>query len=251
MIKKLLAMLPASVEDSLRNARDFVKATPYHGSGRFCPVCGKSSSRFRAFGLVPRADAQCTHCGALERHRLLWFYLTNQTDLFDGWAKKMLHVAPERCFESRLRKRLGKNYLTADLLNPRAMIKMDITDIQYPDGTFDVIYCSHVLEHVPDDHRAMQEFHRVLKPDGWAILLVPIMAEKTFEDASIVEPAARLKAFGQEDHVRKYGPDYVERLRAVGFKVKVTHIGDLIGKEDAIRMGLTAPGLEGIYFCTK
>jgi SAM-dependent methyltransferase len=98
-------------------------------------------------------------------------------------------------------------------MNPRAMVRMDITDIQYPKDTFDVIYCSHVLEHVVDDRKAMREFHRVLRPDGWALLLVPITVEKTFEDPSVTDPEERLSVFGQEDHVRCYGPDYVERLR--------------------------------------
>lgn len=92
---------------------------------------------------------------------------------------------------------LNDGYLTADLSNPKAMVKMDITDIQYPDESFDVIYCSHVLEHVPDDRKAMQEFFRVLKKDGWAVLLVPIVGELTFEDPSIVDPVERTKIFGQ------------------------------------------------------
>jgi ubiquinone/menaquinone biosynthesis C-methylase UbiE len=173
-----------------------------------------------------------------------------KTDLFDGLPKKMLHVAPEHCLEPLLKKRLGNNYITADLVDPCAMVKMDITDIQYPDESFDVIYCSHVLEHVQDDRRAMREFHRVLKADGWAILLVPITAKVTFEDPSIVEPSERLKAFGQEDHVRRYGPDYVDRLREAGFKVAVTRVGDLFEENDVIRMGL-GPASGEIYHCTK
>jgi len=201
-------------------------ALPYYGEGRFCPVCSKSFSRFRRFR--SREDAQCPHCGALERHRLLWLYSSKKTDLFDGTPKKMLHVAPEPCFESRLKKRLGDGYLTTDLYATRAMEKMDITSIEYPDQSFDVIYCSHVLEHVQDDKRAMREFFRVLKNNGWAILLAPITAEKTFEDPSIVDPLERLKAFGQEDHVRRYGPDYVDRLREAGFSVEVTKVNDLV-----------------------
>jgi len=176
--------------------------------------------------------------------------VTTKTDLFDGKSKKMLHVAPEPCFESRFRKQLGANYITADLSDPRAMVKMDITDIKYPDESFDVIYCSHVLEHVPDDRRAMREFRRILTRNGWAILLVPVYEGKTFEDPTIVDPQERLKAFGQDDHVRIYGEDYVDRLRDAGFKVQVTRIDELVGKDDATRMGLTSASGE-IYFCTK
>jgi SAM-dependent methyltransferase len=209
-----------------------------------------SSRGFREDGIVPRVDAQCVHCGALERHRFLWLYLERNTDLFDGKRRKMLHVAPELCFESRFRERLGGDYLTADLFNPRAMVEMDVTSIEYPDRSFDVVYCSHVLEHVHDDRKAMREFVRVLKNDGWAIINVPIIAEETFEDPSIVDPQERLQAFGQEDHVRRYGPDYVDRLRDAGFEVAVTTVGDLTQEDEVIQMGLTRASGE-IFFCTK
>ena len=131
------------------------------------------------------------------------------------------------------------------------MVRMDITDIQYADRSFDVIFCCHVLEHVQNDRQAMGEFHRVLKNNGWALLLVPpITAEKTFEDPTIVDPKARLTAFGQEDHVRRYGIDYVDRLFEAGFTVKVTKVNELVKEDDAILMGLT-PSSGEIYYCTK
>ena len=125
---------------------------------------------------------------------------------------------------------------------------MDIMD--NPDESFDVIYCSHVLEHVPDDRKAMREFPRVLKRGGWAILLVPINAGKTYEDASIAEPAERLRVFGQEDHVRNYGPDYVDRLREAGFAVTETRVPDLVSRDDAQLMGFTHAAGE-VYFCRR
>lgn len=249
-MKAFASKLPEWAKAPLRRLRDLVRAVPYYGKGRFCPVCGKSSRRFRPFGLVPREDAECVHCGAVERHRLLWLYASRRTNLFDGKPKKMLHVAPESCFESRLQQRLGDNYITADLFSPRAMVKMDITNIDYPDRSFDVIFCSHVLEHVQDDRKAMREFHRTLKGNGWAILLVPITAEETFEDPSIIEPEERLRAFGQVDHVRIYGPDYADRLRDAGFSVEVTEVNDLAQNDEALRMGLT-PASGEIYYCTK
>ena len=198
----------------LRGARDLVRGAVYRGKGRWCPVCDQSSRRFLPFGVEARPDAQCPRCGSLERHRLVWLYFANRTDLFDGNLKRMLHVAPERTFEARLRKRLGAGYLTADLFDPHVMVQMDICNIQYPEESFDVIYCSHVLEHVPDDRRALGEFGRVLKRSGWAILLVPITVDRTVEDPTVTDPAERLRLFGQDDHVRRYGPDYVDRLRA-------------------------------------
>ncbi len=249
-MRSVASRLPEWAKRPLRDFRDVVRGVPFYGKRRICPVCGKSSRRFRQFGIVPREDAQCVHCGALERHRLIWLFLQQKTDLFDGKSKTMLHVAPEPCFESRFRERLGGGYLTADLFNPRAMVKMDITNIQYAEQSFDVIYCSHVLEHVVDDKQAMRELFRVLKNDGWAVLVVPITSEKTFEDPSIVDPHERLHAFGQMDHVRRYGPDYIERLRGAGFTVDMTHAGDLASSHETITMGLTAASGE-IYYCTK
>jgi ubiquinone/menaquinone biosynthesis C-methylase UbiE len=130
------------------------------------------------------------------------------------------------------------------------MERMDITRIQYPEESFDVIYCSHVLEHVPDDRIAMREFRRVLRKDGWAVLLVPITVEKTFEDPTITDPTERLRLFGQEDCVRRYGPDYVERLREAGFDVFVTRVLDVFSEEEATRMGLT-PAAGEIYLCRR
>ena len=192
----------------------------------------------------------CAHCRALERHRIVWHYIHSHTDLFDGRPKRVLHVAPEKCFDELLRRRLGEGYLTADLASERAMIKMDVTAIQFPDESFDVIYCSHVLEHVSDDRRAMREFHRVLKSDGWAILLVPIIAKRTIEDPTVVDPAERLKVFGQEDHVRRYGPDYVDRLHDAGFDVLQFSVADLFNRQQARRMGIDHfPGF--IHHCTR
>ncbi|MEZ5081931.1 MAG: methyltransferase domain-containing protein [Bacteroidales bacterium] len=242
--------LPDWAKNYLLPIRDNLRKFRYSGEGRICPVCGNSSRLFRSFGIIQRKDAQCVHCSSLERHRFVWLYFLRNTNLFDGSPKKMLHVAPERCFEQRLREKLKDDYITADIIDPRVMVNMDITDIKYPDQSFDVIYCSHVLEHVQDDRKAMKEFYRVLNNNGWAILLVPITSEVTYEDPSIVKPQDRLRAFGQEDHVRRYGPDYVDRLREAGFKVDTITVSEFVSEEEAILNGLTSASGE-IYFCTK
>ncbi len=247
---RLTALLSEIAKHSYRGIRRLLRELPYRGAGRDCPVCGKSSRKFREVGVVPREDAQCVHCKAMERHRLVWIFMSQRTQLFDGEPKKMLHVAPEECFLARLRNLVGIGYLSADIASSLAMVKMDITDIAYPDGHFDAIYCSHVLEHVQDDRKALREFHRVLRKDGWAILNVPITTQTTYEDPAIVSPQARLAAFGQEDHVRRYGTDYVDRLREAGFSVHAYTPADLAKKEDIVRMGLTAASGE-IYFCRK
>jgi SAM-dependent methyltransferase len=217
---------------------------------RYCPVCRMQSERFVEYGIVPRTDAKCIRCGALERHRLVWLYFERMTDLFDGTPKAILHVAPERTFQTLLKRHSGSKYLSADLYDTRAMVKMDITRVDYPKETFDVIYCSHVLEHVSDDLQAIGEFHRILKSDGWAVLLVPITADKTFEDSSIIDQYERLKLFGQEDHVRRYGPDFIDRLSEVGFKARVTIPSDFLAEEEIVLMGITDAAGE-IFHCTK
>jgi hypothetical protein len=222
----------------------------YYGHERFCPVCEQHSRKFRSLGIFGRKEACCSHCGAFERHRLVWLYFSRMTCLFDGNPKKMLHIAPEPCLAPRLKNKLGDDYLSADLFDPGAMVKMDVTAIQFPAEHFDVIYCSHVLEHILEDRKAMREFCRVLKPDGWAILLVPISAERTMEAPAIVAAAARRRIFGQEDHVRRYGPDYVDRLKEAGFSVLVGRVHELFGREEIIRMGLTA-ATGDIFYCTK
>ena len=162
----------------------------------------------------------------------------------------MLHIAPESALEPRLRRVVGKGYLTADLLNKRVMTELDITNIQYPDNHFDVIFCSHVLEHVQDDERGIRELSRVLNPDGWAILMVPIKEEMTFEDESVTDPKAREQIFGQADHVRVYGKDFIDRVQKNGFNVTVVHPADFLSLEEVQLMGITSFGGE-IFFCTK
>jgi SAM-dependent methyltransferase len=233
---------------ALRPARELLRKLPYLGVGRRCPVCGRRSRRFRAFGRAAREGAQCIHCGALERHRLLWLFLERRTDLLAAGPRRLLHVAPERCLEVRLRRALGEGYLTADLVDPEAMLRMDVTDIRFPDGSFDAILCSHVLEHVPDDRRAMRELHRVLRRGGFAIFMVPVGRERTFEDPSIADPEARRAAFGQEDHVRVYGCDVAERLSGAGFRVTIAGPADF--PAEVARCGLT-PAAGEVFHCTK
>lgn len=217
------------------------------GWARYCPICRSHVRRFRQFGQPPRADAQCPVCGSLERHRLLWVFLRSRTDLFDGAPKRILHVAPEPVVANRLQRLPRVDYLSADLEAP-AMVRMDITDIAYPDGSFDVIFCSHVLEHVEDDRLAMRELRRVLAPAGWAILLVPISPDPTFEDPTVRDPEERVRLFGQHDHVRKYGPDFEDRLRATGWRVRRVAATDLLQADERVRTGIAAD--ESVFHCT-
>lgn len=203
----------------------------YAGRGVECPVCGAHYRRFMPYGYVnPRGNALCPRCLALERHRLMWLYLKNETAFFETPAR-LLHVAPERCFLKRFEKLPALDYVTADLESPLAKVKMDIQRIPFPDGEFDVIFCNHILEHVDDDRRAMREMYRVMRPGGWGIMLSPVNTERetTYEDPSITDPAERERHFGQKDHLRDYGRDYGRaslrgRLRRRGDRLRAQSV---------------------------
>lgn len=191
------------------------------GSRYTDPIDGNSFRKFLSYGYeVQRPNVLSPSTLSLERHRLLWLYLVNETDFFMS-QKKVLHMAPEQCFLKRFKK-LNHDYTTADLNSPIADVKADITKLPFDDNSFDIIFCNHVLEHIPDDTKAMQELFRVLKNGGMGIFQIPqdLKRETTFEDNSIIDPKERARIFGQYDHVRIYGRDYFDKLKSIGFRVK-------------------------------
>lgn len=186
------------------------------------PIDGNSFRKFLPYGYEnQRENVLSPSTLSLERHRLLWLYLKNETDFFTA-PKKMLHFAPEQAFYQQFRQQKNLDYTTTDLSSPLADVKADICNLPFYDNEFDVIFCNHVLEHIPDDTKAMQELFRVLKPGGWAVLQIPqdLSRETTFEDDSITDRKERAKIFGQYDHVRIYGRDYFDKLRNIGFEVQ-------------------------------
>ena len=186
------------------------------------PIDGKSFRKFLPYGyVVQRENVLSPSTLSLERHRLLWLYLKNDTTFFTN-NLKVLHFAPEQAFYKRFRKLKNLDYTTTDLNSPLADVKADICNLPFEDNTYDFILCNHVLEHIPDDIKAMKELFRVLKPGGTAILQIPqdLNREKTFADNSITSKEERARIFGQYDHVRVYGRDYFETLRSIGFKVQ-------------------------------
>jgi len=219
-------------------------------SQRFCPICETNAERFGPFGIVPRPDAVCPSCGSLERHRLLWLYLQRRTTFFSNPPRRALHIAPEPSLESKFRSFLGTRYLTGDLDASRVDMRVDITAMPFPDEHFDFIYCSHVLEHVPEDRKAMREFRRVLARDGLAILLVPIEPGLTVEDPAETDSGVRTRRFGHPDHVRQYGEDYPDRLAEAGFQVSRTAPADFLTSVEIERMGVT-PAAGEIYACRR
>ncbi len=221
----------------------------YSGNDRYCPLCDRYFSRFLPAGVEKRRDAKCPWCGSRERDRLVWLFYQRQINLFqESLEKPFLHVAPEKMIEEKLRIVLAEKYISADLYDRRADVKMDITRIEYPDKSFSVIYCSHVLEHVQDDLMAMREFKRILDSDGWAVFMVPIAGDTTIEDPAVTDPDERLRLFGQKDHVRIYGLDFKKRLENSGFDVKQIQSKDFLSTNDINLMGITEAAGD-IYYC--
>jgi len=186
------------------------------------PIDGESFKSFLPYGYgKQRNNVLSPSTLSLERHRLLWLYLKNETDFFSA-EQRVLHFAPEQCFLKRFRTLKNLDYTTTDLVSPIADIKADICDLPFKANTYDIILCNHVLEHIPDDTKAMQELYRVLKPGGFGILQIPQDLNRaiSFEDDSITDQKERAKIFGQYDHVRVYGRDYFDKLRQIGFKVE-------------------------------
>lgn len=215
------------------------------GIRRKCPVCGHYSREFKS--ALRQPNSRCVWCGSLVRHRLMWLFVQRKTDLFDGRPKRLLHFAPEQAFIKPLKHAIGDGYITADLYE-EAMVRVDITDIQFPGNSFDVIFCSHVLEHVEDDVAAIRELARVLKEDGWAIVMLPINAKSTFEDKSVKTPEDRKRVFGQADHVRICGDDYQLRLENHGLDVHEYRMDDFTTPAEQEKYGLRD---EPLYYCTK
>ena len=186
------------------------------------PIDGKSFRMFLPYGYgTQRNNVLSPSTLSLERHRLLWLYLQNETNFFTA-PKKVLHFAPEQEFYKRFKKQTNLDYTTTDLFSPLADVKADICNLPFKDNTYDMILCNHVLEHIPDDTKAMQELYRVLKPGGIGIFQIPqdLSRDITFSDDSITDEKERAKIFGQYDHVRVYGRDYFDKLRSIGFKVE-------------------------------
>ena len=214
------------------------------------PIDGKSFRKFLPYGYeTQRENVLSPSTLSLERHRLLWLYLKNETDFFSA-KKSLLHFAPEQAFYKRFKKMSNLEYTTTDLESPLADVKADICDLPFEDNSFDLIFCNHVLEHIPDDTKAMQELFRVLKKGGMGIFQIPIDIEResTFSDDSITDKKERAKIFGQYDHVRIYGRDYFDKLRSIGFKVDEIDYSSKLSSEEIKKYCLTKGEILPVVF---
>jgi hypothetical protein len=235
----LKSALKPFVPGPLIRLRQLYKASrPTHEAT--CPICGYRGY-FRFFGSPPRPNAFCPGCHSLERHRLLWLSLEEDVPL----REPVLHFAPEAALERRLRARIG-DYTTADISGEGVDRQLNIEALALQDGSQGTIICNHVLEHV-DDHRALRELHRVLRKDGVLVLSFPLVEgwSETYEPPGIEGPEARHVHFGQHDHVRFYGRDVRDRIRAAGFAVQEITAGGA----EAVAYNLMRG--EKVFLCRK
>jgi len=255
MLKRLISLASRFIP---RHYQQFVAAFLlrsiaifYKGNKIEDPISGKTYRKILPYGrLQSRPNALAPHSLSLERHRLIWLYLKNRTDFFTN-PKRVLHIAPEFCFIKPFKNLKNLDYVTGDLISPWADVKMNVQAIPFPDSTFDVVICNHVLEHVDDDTKAMRELLRVMKPGGFGIFQVPLdySIDVTLEDKSINTPELREKYYKQRDHLRLYGKDYAQRLRGVGFEVTEDNYVHTLPIDLAQRYALSKD--EILYICRK
>ena len=219
----------------------------YRGKNVECPVCSRTFRKFLPYGYNKvREGVLCPRCFSLERHRLLWLFLKNETGFFED-SLKILHVAPEQCFYRRFRAMNNLDYTTADLVSPLADVKIDVQAMPFENDSFDIVICNHVLEHVEDDIKAMKEIYRILRKGGFAIMQVPFNSsmEKTHEDSSITDPRERERQFRQKDHLRLYGKDYTERVKKAGFVIRDKNYIEKV--DDIMKQQYRLPEFEFMY----
>jgi predicted SAM-dependent methyltransferase len=231
----LLNTLPRPWLIRLSYVFKFFAPIVYKGNKVECPVCKKSFRKFLSYGsnVAHRENVLCPYDLTLERHRLMWLYLQNKSDFFIKPNLKVMHIAPEQCFHKIFKNQKNLDYTTGDLVSPIADLHFDLHQIPLEDNQYEIIFCNHVMEHVTDDLKCMQELHRIMKPGGWGIFQVPIDTNRTstYEDWTITTPEEREKHFWQYDHVRLYGTNYPNRLEEAGFTVETVDYGKEISPE--------------------
>lgn len=230
---------------------------PFFPKRKSCPVCGHKLNHFYPlpsvyseswvrygfpfegadFETLNQAAFSCPFCGSTDRDRIYAIYLK---DLFRnaGSGFHVLDIAPGKALSQWIKSRPGIAYTSCDLFMPGVDVKADIQDLHmFSESQFDLIICSHVLEHVPDDRKALKELFRVLKPGGGAILMAPVVKklDQVIEDPLLTDIPERWKRFGQDDHIRLYSPaGFAERITTAGFhliKIGMQQLGSGIEEQ--------------------
>ena len=262
-LKKIFVFLIINTNRLIRSMRPYF----LYGNRVKCVLCGWSFRRFLPSGILERefwrgtegreirklphvtiCNAKCPKCGSSERQRLFYIYMKTKKDFDKEKNIKILEVGPDDFVTKALFDRPDIEYTSVDIERSNATQKMDLTNLNYPDGSFDNIFCYHVLEHINDDIKAMMELYRVLKPGGWGILQVPLWSDLTFEDPK-VSPEEYELIYGHPQHVRRYGKDYLGRLESVGFKVDLDKYSTSLTNDFIEKYGILKS--EDIYLCKK
>lgn len=243
--------LRSKIGGYLRKIRKLFYGLQFIGDGHQCYICKKKLRRFVPYGRGIKAvplllrelrvvgsdveNFSCPHCDCTDRERHLSMYF----DRLQLWSRirggAVIHFAPEVQLSELIKQAAPGLYVKADL-NPKTpdTQKIDITKVPYPDGTFDVVVCNHVLEHLPSDAEALSEISRVLKPGGIAIVQTPF---SPLLDTSIVSPLInddqlRRRYYGEVDHYRLYGNDLFEKFRHAGLTVTLFSHNDVLKDYD-------------------
>ncbi len=239
MKSALIKLLPQDIPRLIKKSYLVIRGFYYIGNKYTCPICNHSFRKILSggtdfdvirekniIGSGLRQNNICPRCQSTDRDRLVFMFLKQKTEIFSQKVK-ILHIGPEPSLYNRLKKYKNIFYVTGTKFSEGIYYHKDISSIDllqlpFNNGEFDIVICNHVLEHIIDDAKAMSEIYRVLTINGTAILQVPLsyQLDHTYEDNSITDPKLREKHFGQFDHVRIYGKDYVTRLENAGFEVQ-------------------------------
>ncbi len=230
-----------------------IRSLAYRGQAFTCNCCGRSFRKFWSYGNKPRDNALCPWCHSLERTRVLMAFLERETRVFET-GTLILHFAPEAPILRRIKRsaRPG-DYVAADLNPALGETVIDMTRIPFPARYFDYVLCSHVLGHIPDEARAIDEMYRVLKTGGQALVMtvMDLQNPHTVEDPSVTTPGERLKRYGEPDLVRLHGRDFATRLQRSGIRVEEIDYSQRLTPEERARLSTGNGERELIFCCTR
>jgi SAM-dependent methyltransferase len=239
----------------LKKLINWIRKIALKGGNVYCCICEKSYLTFLPSGDEPKAHARCPGCNSIDRHRQL-YNLSNAFIAQNRAVTALLHIAPEFALGERFRRNKQVNYFAIDKFEsgyqyPNYVQAMDITDLKFQDNSFDLILCSHVLEHIEQDTLAIQNLLKVLKPTGICYIVVPYFPEleKTYHNPDANTDALRFLNYGQSDHVRKYGLDFGDRLAKVGFRFHTINFKENYSVSEQIKLGFL--NAEIIFQITK
>ncbi|MCY4142320.1 MAG: class I SAM-dependent methyltransferase [Gammaproteobacteria bacterium] len=234
------------VENRIRQLRRRLSPLLYAGTSVYCPFCDRTYRSFRPAGRrkFRRPNAVCAVCGSRERDRLMHEFLHNRKDLSRDNAK-LLHIAPEACLRPAIADMGDELYLSCDLLRRDVDIRLNIEQMPFTDQFFDIVFCSHVLPEVEHDESALAEIHRVLNPEGWALVSVPSMGEST----TSVQPGDEHEA--PPEFFRIYGDEFSLQLVKHGFDVERIDLNDVLDQEQQSRMRIDTQTASAIYLLRR